>query len=153
MADLAELRQFTGPAKEFWPRLLGCAARLSQATHLVLLVKSGMPPQWKKISEWSAQRGASRFLVAFTMQLEDAAVRAIQEQSFLQKLEQNGAGDHFLVGLRLKLARAEDEVVLAIPIAPRHTACAGGAKEAAGATAMPFASLRGLMGSARSLCI
>jgi biotin carboxyl carrier protein len=79
----------------------------------VLLVRSGAPPQWKKISEWSAQRGPSRFLVAFTMQLEDAAVRAIQEQSFLQNLEPNGGGDHFLVGLRLKLSRPEDEVVLA----------------------------------------
>src|SRR6266850_301007 len=97
LAELAELRQFTGPAKEFWPRLVGCAARLSQADHLVLLVNNGTPPQWKKITEWSAQRGQSRFLVAFTMQLEDAAVRAVRERSFLQKLEQNGSGDHFLM--------------------------------------------------------
>src|SRR5213594_1515320 len=83
LAELAELRQFTGPAKDFWPRLLGCAARLSQANHLVLLVKSGTPAQWRKISEWSAQHGPSRFLVAFTMQLEDAAARAILEKSFV----------------------------------------------------------------------
>jgi len=40
----------------------------------------------------------------------------------------------------------EDEVLLAIPIAPRHPACAGGATDAAAAKAMPFAGLRGLMG-------
>jgi len=44
------------------------------------------------------------------------------------------------------LALVEDEVLLAIPIAPRHAACAGGAKEAAAGKAMPFAGLRGLMG-------
>ena len=43
-------------------------------------------------------------------------------------------------------ALVEDEVLLAIPIAPRHTGCAAGAKEAAAAKAMPFARLRGLMG-------
>jgi uncharacterized protein len=39
----------------------------------------------------------------------------------------------------------EDEVLLAIPIAPRHAGCAGAAGTAAGARAKPFAGLRGLM--------
>ena len=43
-------------------------------------------------------------------------------------------------------ALVEDEVLLAIPIAPRHGECAGAAKAAAGAKTTPFAGLRGLMG-------
>ncbi len=39
----------------------------------------------------------------------------------------------------------EDEVLLAIPIAPRHDACAGSAVEKAGTRPTPFAELRGLM--------
>jgi uncharacterized protein len=43
----------------------------------------------------------------------------------------------------------EDEVLLAIPIAPRHEACAGEAKDVAGAKQMPFAGLRGLIGGTK----
>ncbi len=54
------------------------------------------------------------------------------------------------------LELVEDELLLAIPIAPRHEACAGGGKDAAGGVAenagtrqTPFAGLRGLMGGTR----
>ncbi len=47
------------------------------------------------------------------------------------------------------LALVEDEVLLAIPIAPRHPDCAGTAKAAAGAKQMPFAELRGLVGGTK----
>ncbi len=47
----------------------------------------------------------------------------------------------------------EDEVLLAIPIAPRHETCAGNARQAAadapGARQTPFAGLRGLMGGTK----
>lgn len=43
----------------------------------------------------------------------------------------------------------EDEVLLAIPIAPRHDACAGSAVENAGTRQTPFAELRGLMGGTK----
>jgi uncharacterized protein len=39
----------------------------------------------------------------------------------------------------------EDELLLAIPIAPRHEHCAERPAQAAGATHAPFAGLRGLM--------
>ena len=45
-------------------------------------------------------------------------------------------------------AMIEDEVLLAIPIAPRHQGCAGGAL-AAGAQQKPFAVLRGLLGGTK----
>jgi uncharacterized protein len=47
-------------------------------------------------------------------------------------------------------ALVEDEVLLAIPIAPRHEACEAGGKAAApGIRQRPFAGLRGLMGSTK----
>lgn len=43
----------------------------------------------------------------------------------------------------------EDEVLLAIPLAPRHEHCAGRDAEAAGRDDSPFAGLRGLVGGTR----
>jgi len=43
----------------------------------------------------------------------------------------------------------EDELLLAMPIAPRHERCAGQRAQAAGATHAPFAGLRGLMGGTK----
>lgn len=43
----------------------------------------------------------------------------------------------------------EDELLLAIPIAPRHEHCAERPPEAAGAKHAPFAGLRGLMGGTK----
>ncbi len=43
----------------------------------------------------------------------------------------------------------EDEVLLALPIAPRHGTCAGGEAEGKGAKQTPFAGLRGLIGDTK----
>ena len=43
----------------------------------------------------------------------------------------------------------EDELLLAIPIAPRHEHCAAQPAQAKGATHAPFAGLRGLMGGTK----
>jgi uncharacterized metal-binding protein YceD (DUF177 family) len=54
------------------------------------------------------------------------------------------------------LALVEDEVLLAMPIAPRHEACARdvkdaarGVADAAGTTQTPFSRLRGLIGGTK----
>lgn len=117
LAELAELRQFAGPAKDFWSRLILCAAKLSRAEHLTLLVRTAAGTPWKKFGEWSAQRGSSRFLVAFTMQLEETAHRVSREGSFVQSLVEDNAGTHFTLGLSLKLHQATEEVVLAVFLA------------------------------------
>ncbi len=39
----------------------------------------------------------------------------------------------------------EDELILAVPFAPRHASCAGGAAAGESAKSLPFAKLRGLM--------
>ena len=46
-------------------------------------------------------------------------------------------------------ALVEDEVLLALPIAPRHEACAASVAAATGARQTPFAALRGLIGNTK----
>lgn len=46
-------------------------------------------------------------------------------------------------------ALVEDEVLLAIPIAPRHETCAAGVEASTGTRPTPFAGLRGLIGSTK----
>jgi len=46
-------------------------------------------------------------------------------------------------------ALVEDEVLLAIPLAPRHESCKGGLADAVGARQTPFTALRGLIGGTK----
>ena len=113
LSELLELRRFTGPPREFWPRLLACTARLTGADHFTLLLKDpGPPPVWKKMAEWSSSRGHSRYRVAYSMQLEDLATRCTADSSVLHTLEQNNGTGHFALAIRLKLGRPEDQAVL-----------------------------------------
>jgi uncharacterized protein len=43
----------------------------------------------------------------------------------------------------------EDELLLAIPLAPRHERCAGSGAQAAGGSQLPFAGLRGIVGGTK----
>lgn len=113
LGELLELRRFPGPPREFWPRLLACSARLTGADHFALLLKdAGPPPAWKKMAEWSSNRGPSRFRAGFSMQLEDLASQCAANSSLLHTLEQNNGTGHFALAVRLKLGRPEDEAVL-----------------------------------------
>ncbi len=114
--DLSELRHFPGTPKEFWPRLLGCLAHLSAASHVTFVIKDAAPPgSWKKIGEWSANEGPSRFLTAFVTNLENVADHGAQDGQFFFPLEQSPARgtNHFIVAVRLKLLRPEDTCVAA----------------------------------------
>src|SRR5258705_12503761 len=89
MAELAELRQFPGAPKEFWPRFLGAVARLASADCMVLLLGNpGKTPRWTKIGEWTESPNPSRVRTAFFSQLEPVAERCLRENSFV---EQNDA--------------------------------------------------------------
>ena len=114
LGQLLDLRRFTGPPREFWPRLLECAARLTGADHFTLLFKNPGPPAvWKKMAEWSSNRGPSRFRVSYTMQMEDLANQCVAASSLLHPLEPNGNGtNHHVLAVRLRLGRDEDEAVL-----------------------------------------
>jgi uncharacterized protein len=74
---------------------------------------------------------------------------ATQAEMDAEPLEAEGP-ESIVAGREMPVqALVEDEVLLAIPLAPRHPACAGGMKDAAGARQMPFAGLRGLVGGTK----
>ena len=51
LGELAQLRQFTGPALEFWPRFLAAVQQLTTADQLTMLIrKTGQP--WRRVAEW-----------------------------------------------------------------------------------------------------
>ncbi len=112
-SDLVELRQFPGIAKEFWPRFLGVCANLALADVCALVLgRPGQAPRWQKIGEWSAGPGQPRLRANFHDFLDQAAERAVADGNFIEDDgEREGA---FLLGMRLKLARPEDEVALVV---------------------------------------
>ena len=111
LSELTELRQFPGAPKEFWPRFLGAVAKLTSADILVILLGNpGKSPRWTKIGEWTASSGPSRARTALTSQLEPIAEQGLRENSLVRQSE--GGMGSFTIAIRLKLARAEDEVIL-----------------------------------------
>jgi hypothetical protein len=113
LSELAELRQFPGAPKEFWPRFLGAVSKLVAADLTVLLLgHPGKTPHWTKIGEVAASAGPSRARTALTSQLEPVAERCLREGSFVE--ENDSISGAFIIGTRLKLARPEDEVVLSL---------------------------------------
>jgi hypothetical protein len=112
LSELAELRQFPGAPKEFWPRFLGAVAKLTSADIMVILLGNpGKSPRWTKIGEWTASSGPSRARTALTSQLEPLAEHCLGENSLVKQSEGSSGG--FTMAIRLKLARPEDEVILA----------------------------------------
>jgi len=79
-----------------------------------------------------------------------------QEEADAEPLDADGP-DCIVAGREMAVrAMVEDEVLLAIPIAPRHGSCADGERMEAGdatdaraAKQMPFAGLRGLIGGTK----
>jgi uncharacterized protein len=103
----------------------------------------------------SCQRclGALEFPVRIDVVLRLAQT---QEEVDAEPLEADGP-ESIVAGREMPVrAMVEDEVLLAIPIAARHEACAagermdaGGATDAQAAKQMPFAGLRGLIGGTK----
>ena len=113
--ELAALRQFSGEPKNFWPNFLAVAARLVSADIAVLLLGNpGKTPRWGKIGEWNSGAGLSRVRTQFTSQLESTAERCLASGGFVEQTDP--ASGSFTVAVRLKLARPEDEVMLAAQV-------------------------------------
>ncbi len=111
MDELALLRQFSGAPRDFWPRFLNAAARLASADIAVLLLGNpGKTPRWTKIGDWDSGSGLSRARTQFTSQLEALAERGLAG-NFIEPTE--AAAGIFIVAVRLKSLRAEDELILA----------------------------------------
>jgi hypothetical protein len=112
LQELAALRQFAGEPKNFWPAYLNAAAKLAAADIAVLLLgQPGKTPRWTKIGEWDSGSGLSRARTQFTSQLEPIAERGLRDGGFVEQTD--AATGSFTVAVRLKLPRAEDEVVFA----------------------------------------
>ncbi len=114
LTDLAELRHFTGVPRDFWPRYLASLGNLCSASKVVLLLRDAeQPTRWKRMVEWAAPGGASRFLVAFSNQLEQIAERGARDSQVLMPLEPTqarGVG-HYIVATRIKLHQADGDCI------------------------------------------
>jgi len=90
--------------------------------------------------------GALEFPLRIDVSLQLAATQAEVDA---QPLEAEGP-EQIVAGREMPVRElVEDEVLLAIPLAPRHERCAGGQTRAAGGEKSPFAVLRGLVGGSR----
>jgi hypothetical protein len=108
--ELTALRRFPGTAKEFWPRFLGACGQLALAdVAVVVLGRPNQSPKWARIGDWSAGSGQPALRANFFAFIEQAAARTIAEGSFIE--EDDEASGAFTIGMRLKMLRAEDEVV------------------------------------------
>ena len=98
------------------------------------------------------QLGCQRCLAAYAFPLQiEILLRlaATQAEMDAEPLEAEGP-DSIVTGRQMPVkALVEDEVLLAIPIAPRHADCSGSEKSAEGAKQGPFAELRGLFGGTK----
>jgi hypothetical protein len=91
LAELAELRRFTGAAKEFWPRLLSALGNLSTASRTTLLLKDAASGAWKIMGDWPPNGSPSRLSSIFAGRLQELAVACETESEIIQSLEEDGA--------------------------------------------------------------
>lgn len=99
--------------------------------------------------EGALQLVCQRCLAALELPLQiEASLRLAATQADVDAEPLEAEGPETIVAGREMPVKTlvEDEVLLALPIAPRHPDCAGAQKSAAGARQRPFADLRGLVG-------
>jgi uncharacterized protein len=90
--------------------------------------------------------GALEFPLRIEVSLRLAAT---QQEMDAEPLEAEGP-ESIVAGKEMRVqALVEDEVLLAIPIAPRHESCDAGMTDAVGTRQTPFAALRGLIGGSK----
>src|SRR5436190_20205717 len=108
LTEIADLRRWAGPAKEFWPRYLLALAGLSRASKVViLLADNSQPGKWKRIGDWSSNVGTAQPLVDFTAKIEGLAQQCLAAGDLAAPLNERRDG-HYTTALQLKLQRAED---------------------------------------------
>src|SRR5712671_1874628 len=111
LREVAELRRWAGPAKEFWPRYLLALAGLSHASKaVILLADNAQPGKWKRIGDWSSNVGTAQPLVDFTSKLEQLAQQCLAAGDLAAPLSERRDGHH-TAACRLKLQRTEDVCV------------------------------------------
>lgn len=90
--------------------------------------------------------GALAFALRIEVSLQLAATQAEMDA---EPLEAEGP-ERIVAGRKMPVRDLiEDELLLAIPLAPRHERCAGGAADGPIESRSPFAGLRGLFGDSK----
>ncbi len=114
LAELGQLRQFAGPAGEFWPRFLGLLQQLTGGDKLVVVARREGQP-WQRLMEWPTETPPSRMLSAFFGQLEEFAGKTAMAGGMVAPLDgkASSASRSFLVGSRVGLD-AQQECVIAL---------------------------------------
>ena len=108
LTEIAELRRWTGPAKEFWPRLLMALAGLTNPAKVVILLQdNSQRGKWKRLGDWSSNSGPAQPLVDFTGKIETLAQQCLTEGDLAAPLSERRDG-HFTLTFRLRLQREED---------------------------------------------
>ena len=113
---LPDLRCFPGAPKDFWPRFLACTGGLTSGSHVTLLLRdsSRQPAHWRKLGEWSAHTGPSRWHTAFVAQLEQIGEQcaANGKQLFPLETAPRGTG-HYGIAACVKTLKADESCVVA----------------------------------------
>lgn len=129
LRELAELRQFTGGARDFWSRYVQVISILTGASKAVLALQDGAQPSvWKRIGDWPPNLPPSRLLTLFNTALEELAVRASREPGALAPLLEPGSPrtvvGHFAIACRLRLYRANEVCVALLLVSEVNEAAA-----------------------------
>jgi uncharacterized protein len=84
----------------------------------------------------------------YEVESEELLILAATQEEIDAEPPQPDAPDRILAGKEMPLRElVEDELILALPYAPRHADCAAGARSQGESSQSPFAGLRGLMRS------
>ncbi|MCL5098746.1 MAG: efflux RND transporter periplasmic adaptor subunit [Candidatus Omnitrophica bacterium] len=116
MAELSRLRQFAGPAAQFWPAFMRSTAVLCRAQQAVLALKKIPPGEaWQKLVQWSPGGPEDFVAKTFSQQLLSITERCSQEGSLVQGLNVPGTGPAkpYALAIRLELPKTQDACVAA----------------------------------------
>jgi biotin carboxyl carrier protein len=109
LAELAELRQFAGAPKDFWPRFLAAMQVLTLADHLVVLARKP-GAEWRRILNWPAEAAPSSMLTTFSSQVEAFANRGIESGAVIPLEDKPGrTASNFVLVSRLDVQQNQDE--------------------------------------------
>lgn len=116
MAELSELRRFSGTPAQFWAAFLSASGKLCSATKATLVLRDPKQPDtWKRLGDWSGPESKNdRLNGMFTRRLVDAAKSCESNGALIDRLDPasqappDGTSAPHIVGVRLLLSRPED---------------------------------------------
>jgi hypothetical protein len=115
LAELAKLRQFTGPSPEFWARFFATVQALTAADQLTMLVRRPGEP-WRRVADWPKEPIPARMLTTFFAQAAEFADRAVATGGMTAVLDRNDgpSAGNWVIGTRLDVWQQEECVLLAV---------------------------------------